>query len=106
MKEKTLHVLEYNKIIEMLREQAGSEMTKKVISELMPYLDASEIREHQTETTEAVRLIQHKGPLPVGGFYDIEEIVSFARKGGTLTMAQLLKVLYNKIGRASCRERV
>lgn len=37
MKEKTLHVLEYNKIIEMLREQAGSEMTKKVISELMPY---------------------------------------------------------------------
>ena len=95
MKEKTLHVLEYNKIIEMLREQAGSEMTKKVISELMPYLDASEIREHQTETTEAVRLIQHKGPLPVGGFYDIEEIVSFARKGGTLTMAQLLKVLYN-----------
>lgn len=44
MKEKTLHVLEYNKIIEMLREQAGSEMTKKVISELMPYLDASEIQ--------------------------------------------------------------
>ena len=95
MKEKTLHVLEYNKIIEMLREQAGSEMTKKVISELLPYLDASEIREHQTETTEAVRLIQYKGPLPVGGFYDIEEIVSLARKGGTLTMAQLLKVLYN-----------
>ena len=58
MKEKTLHVLEYNKIIEMLREQAGSEMTKKVISELMPYLDASEIREHQTETTEAVRHIK------------------------------------------------
>ncbi len=94
MKEKTLHVLEYNKIIEMLREQAGSEMTKTVISELLPYLDASEIREHQTETTEAVRLIQYKGPLPVGGFYDIEEIVSLARKGGTLTMA-LLKVLYN-----------
>ena len=52
MKEKTLHVLEYNKIIEMLREQAGSEMTKKVISEKMPYLDESEIRENKKETKE------------------------------------------------------
>ncbi|MDO4745987.1 MAG: endonuclease MutS2 [Bacillota bacterium] len=95
MKAKTLSVLEYNKIIEQLIEQAGSEMTKKVISELKPYNDVSEIRDSQAETTEAVRLITHKGPLPVGGFYDIEESVSFARKGGTLTMAQLLKILYN-----------
>ena len=95
MKEKTLNILEYNKIIELLKEQAGSEMTKTTISELMPFRDVSEIRESQAETTEAVRLINYKGPLPVGGFYDIEEIISFARKGGTLSMAQLLKVLYN-----------
>lgn len=95
MKEKTLNILEYNKIIELLKEQAGSEMTKNTISELMPFRDVSEIRESQAETTEAVRLINYKGPLPVGGFYDIEEIISFARKGGTLSMAQLLKVLYN-----------
>ncbi len=95
MKEKTLHVLEYHKVIEQLVEQAGSEMTKKVISELKPVHDVFQIRESQAETTEAVRLIQHKGPLPVGGFYDIEESVSFARKGGVLTMAQLLRVLYN-----------
>ena len=31
MKEKTLTVLEYDKIIDMLVEKAGSEMTKKVI---------------------------------------------------------------------------
>lgn len=95
MRKKTLTVLEYDKIIEQLIEQAGSEMTKKVISELMPCNDVSEIRDSQAETTEAVRLINHKGPLPVGGFYDIEESVSFARKGGTLTMAQLLRILYN-----------
>ena len=95
MKAKTLSVLEYNKIIEQLIEQAGSELTKKVISELKPYNDVSEIRDSQSETTEAVRLINHKGPLPVGGFYDIEESVSFARKGGVLTMSQLLRILYN-----------
>ncbi len=95
MKKKTLNILEYNKIIDMLRKQAGSEMTKKIISELKPCTSVSEIREHQNETTEAVRLINFKGPLPVGGFYDIEGSVSFARKGGTLTMSQLLKILYN-----------
>ena len=79
----------------MLAEKAGSEMTRKIISELRPFDNVSQIRESQGETTEAVRLINYKGPLPVGGFYDIEESVSFARKGGTLTMAQLLKILYN-----------
>ena len=95
MREKTLNILEYDKITDMLAEKAGSGMAKRVISELEPAGDVSEIRERQCETTEAVRLINNKGPLPVGGFYDIEEVVSFAAKGGTLTMAQLLKVLYN-----------
>ena len=84
MKEKTLNILEYDKVIDMLMEKAGSEMTRKVISELKPFDDVSQIRECQGETTEAVRLISYKGPLPVGGFYDIEESVSFATKGGTL----------------------
>ena len=95
MKSKTLNVLEYSKIIEMLKEQAGSEMTKKLISELEPAYDVREIREMQQETTEGVRLITAKGPLPVGGFYDIAGLAGFTRKGGILTMGQLLKVLYN-----------
>ena len=95
MKSKTLNVLEYSKIIEMLSEQASSEMTKKLISELQPVYDVREIREKQQETTEGVRLITAKGPLPVGGFYDVKGLAGFARKGGVLTMAQLLKILYN-----------
>ena len=95
MREKTLHVLEYDKIIEMLKTRASSEMTKKVISELEPVCDARLIKEKQKETTEAVKLISAKGPLPVGGFYDIEGLAGFARKGGVLTMGQLLQILYN-----------
>ncbi|MDO4517599.1 MAG: endonuclease MutS2, partial [Bacillota bacterium] len=70
-------------------------MTQKFISGLKPLYDVREIREKQMETTEAVRLIMSKGPLPVGGFYDVKGLASFARKGGVLTMAQLLKILYN-----------
>ena len=92
---KTQNILEYGKIIQMLKELAGSEMTRNVISELAPVFDAADIRDRQQETTEAVRLIQAKGPLPIGGFYDISGSVSFACKGGVLTQAQLLRVLYN-----------
>ena len=95
MREKTLHDLEYDKIIEMLKTRASSEMTKKVISELEPVCDVRLIKEKQEETTEAVKLISAKGPLPVGGFYDIEGLAGFARKGGVLTMGQLLQILYN-----------
>ena len=35
--------------------------------------DAPMIRDMLMETTEAVTMIVHKGPLPLGGFYDIEE---------------------------------
>ena len=68
MREKTLHVLEYDKIIEMLKDRASSEMTKKVISELEPVCDARLIKEKQQETTEAVKLISAKGPLAVISF--------------------------------------
>ena len=41
MEKKTLKILEYNKIIDMLREQAGSDLTKGIISDwslLMMYV--------------------------------------------------------------------
>ena len=96
MNEKTLKILEYDRIIEMLKTQAGSEMARSIISELMPVFDVSErdeIVQRQRETTEAVSLIEAKGPLPIGAITDIHDMVSFATKGGTLTMAQLLAVL-------------
>ena len=96
MKDKTLKVLEYDRIIDMLRSQAGSEMAGQAISELVPVFDVDEIDEilqRQQETSEAKRLINAKGPLPIGSIADIGGMLSFASKGGTLTMAQLLRVL-------------
>ncbi|MCB6992178.1 endonuclease MutS2 [bacterium 210820-DFI.6.37] len=95
MKKKAINVLEYNKIIEQLKGEAGSEMAKKIISELRPFRDVPAIRDMLMETTEAVTLIACKGPLPLGGFYDIEDSLHLCRKGGSLTMKQLLQVHYN-----------
>jgi len=95
MNQKALDVLEYHKIIALLKEEAGSEMTRNIIDELRPYTDVRAISEELRSTTEAVDLIVRKGALPTGGIYDIGQSVEFARKGGTLTMKQLLQVHYN-----------
>lgn len=95
MNEKTYRVLEYNKIIELLQAEAASNMAKEVIGKMKPLVDVRLIRELLAETSEAVSVIVHKGALPLGSLYDIEGSLHFAKKGGTLTMKQLLEVLYN-----------
>ena len=95
MNEKALKVLEYNKIVQMLREQAGSIMAKDRLGELRPYHDLRNIQESLAETSEAVSVIVKKGSLPLGQLYDIENALHLSRKGGNLTMKQLLQVLYN-----------
>ena len=95
MNEKSYRVLEYNKILELLSAEAASSITKKMIGELKPSLDVFQIREMQAETTEAVSVIMRKGSLPLGSFYSIKDSVYLADKGSTLTMKQLLEILYN-----------
>lgn len=95
MNEKTFKVLEYEKIIKMLSDQAASEMTKQELLKLRPSTDIREIRDLQAETGEALTVIVHKGALPLGSFYDIAGSLNLARKGGCLSMKQLLEILYN-----------
>lgn len=95
MNQKAYRVLEYNKIMDLLSAEAASSITKKVIEELKPAVDEYQIKEMLTETTEAVSVIMRKGTLPLGSFYDIKDFIYLAEKGSTLTMKQLLQVLYN-----------
>ena len=95
MNEKALRVLEYNKIIDLLEMQAGSEITRKAISELKPFKDPRIIATALEETDEASRLISFKGALPLGNFYNINGAISYAKKGGSLTLRQLLQIYYN-----------
>lgn len=92
---KALKILEYNKILEMLAELAGSEMAKERIISLKPSNDIYEIRDGLAETSEAVTVITMKGTVPIGELYDIDGCLNLARKGGTLSMRMLLQVLYN-----------
>ena len=95
MNKKALDVLEYRKIIELLKIEAGCEMTAAMIDQLTPFADIRVISEELRSTTEAVDLIVRKGTLPTGGIFDIGKSVQFASKGGVLSMKQLLQIGYN-----------
>ncbi len=95
MNDKTFRVLDYYKIIELLKNEAASQMAKGLISDLTPSVLKHQVKDMQAETTEAVSVIMHKGALPLGSFYDTKDSVIKADKGGTLSMKQLLEVLYN-----------
>ena len=92
MNQKALETLEYKKIIVQLKREMGSAASAKLADELTPLTSEKIIKEELRSTTEAVDLIVRKGPLPTGGLYDIREALLLAKKGGSLTMRQLLEV--------------
>ena len=92
MNQKALETLEYKKIIAQLKREMGSSTSAKLADELTPLTSEKIIKEELRSTTEAVDLIVRKGPLPTGGLYDIREALLLAKKGGSLTMRQLLEV--------------
>lgn len=95
MKAKTLKTLEYNKILDLLVQQASSSMAKEELRCLQPMTSVAEIKDALAETTQAQTVILKKGSAPLGQIYDISAAMTFARKGGVLTMGQLLQILYN-----------
>ena len=92
MNQKALETLEYRKIIAQLKREMGSAASAKLADELTPLTSEKIIKEELRSTTEAVDLIVRKGPLPTGGLYDIREALLLAKKGGSLTMRQILEV--------------
>ena len=92
MNSKILKLLEFNKITDLLREQAGSGLAKERIDSLEPMTNIRMVKDALTETTEAVSVILYKGSIQVGDIGDISEIVSMAKRGRCLSMRELLQI--------------
>ena len=57
MNSKILGLLEFNRILDLLAEQAGSAVTRERIAELVPMSNRHMVQDALTETTEAVSVI-------------------------------------------------
>ena len=92
MNEKSLRILEFNKIKDKIKKYARTNAGKEKVSDLAPYDNVYEINNKLDETNEALEVILDRGNPPLEGLFDIHEGVERARKGGTLTPEQLLKI--------------
>ena len=92
MNEKVLKVLEYDKIIDMLVAQAGSDPGRKVCRELLPMTDKEEINKAQINTADAIARIFQKGSTSFGSNTDVSGYVRALKIGAALDAAALLKI--------------
>lgn len=92
MNEKTLRMLEYKKIIDMLKRNAVTQMGKEKCDLLTPSSNIKIVTKKIKETTEAVSLLLRIGRPPLVPISDFESLISKIKIGSTLSISELLQV--------------
>ena len=92
MNEKVLHTLEYDKIVELLAKQAGSEAGAQMCRRLLPMNDVEQIRTAQLQTTDAVNRLRKKQGPSFGPLIDIRPAVMRLDIGSILVCEDLLHI--------------
>lgn len=100
MDQRTLTLLEFDKIREMVGRHAATPVGKELVSRLRPARDAAVVSSRLAETSEACQLITTHGHAPFTGVHDIRDALQRAQKHGVLTVQELLDVADTA---ASCR---
>ncbi len=90
MNEKVLHIVEFNKIIDQLTENANSEPARTLCRNLKPMDNLPDIRLAQEETDAALQLLIRKGNVNFGSNRDFGYTFGALSIGSTLTAAELL----------------
>ena len=92
MKERTLRILEFNKVKNKLRNYAVTSGGKELIDALSPYNSIYEVENKLEETNEALDILIKKGTPPFEGLHETKEELERVGKGGTLNPGQLIKI--------------
>lgn len=92
MEERTLRVLEYDKIRAMLAERAACSLGRDAATDLAPATDLAFITERQHETSEAREIILNVSAFPLGGIRDIRPHIGKAEREAILQPQELLDV--------------
>ena len=78
MKERTLRVLEFIKILDMLASFAVTDMGREACEKLTPLSDLAQVNEALEETEEAQVILTYLGDSPLIGFPDVRPYLPLA----------------------------
>lgn len=92
MDERTLRVLEFDKVLKALEERCTVELSKELVRSLLPSASVEEVRRRQKETSDAKRRLEKFGSPPLSGISDIRPILEKAKQGSTIEPNELLSV--------------
>lgn len=92
MEEHTLRVLEFEKVISKLQDQAACAIGREVAGLTYPTTDLETAKRKQQETSEARAILQYEGSIPLGGIEDIRYCVERASLEALLQPHELLSV--------------
>src|SRR5215472_14335837 len=93
MHEKTLHTLEYPKILAKVAKEAAFSASKDLVMALEPTPNLEEARRRQAYTTEASHLIDLNADVGVRSAHDIRPLLVRAARDGVLAPTDLVEVL-------------
>lgn len=92
MNDKSLKVLEFHKIIDLLAEHATSEPGRNMCRALRPSVVLSTIEQSQQETDDAVGRLLRRGSTNFGSNKDLGFSLKSLEVGSTLSISELLKI--------------
>ncbi len=92
MNDKVLKTLEYNKVISMLAERAGSEPGRRLCLGLKPVSRLDEVQRLQQETFDAVGRLLRNGSISFGGNKAVNESLMRLDKGSSINTEELLNI--------------
>lgn len=92
---KCLKTLEYDKIIAQLEEYASSPLGRDMCEKLLPSGDIWQIRQSQSETTDALTRVRMKGSISFSGLKDITGSLKRLEIGSSLSISELLSLSSN-----------
>ena len=92
MNSKALHILEFDKIIDIVISLASSDLGKDKLRNLVPFTNIEDIRLAQTQTSDALSLVWKKSSLSFSGTRDIRPSLKRLELGSVLGIGELLAI--------------